>query len=127
MVGCEDHEVGTKPEEWFQRIHPEDLEQAQRDIDAHLAGNSRQFEIHHRLLHKDGTYRWMSCHGVIERNENGQAVRIAGSHSDITGEKVDDALTGLPNRLLLMDRLTRSIARAKRRADHIFALPREPG
>ena len=122
MVGCEGHEVGTKPGEWFQRIHPEDLKQVQDGIDTHLAGNSQHFEDQHRLLHKDGTYRWMSCRGVIARNENGQAVRISGSHIDITAEKVVDALTGLPNRLLLLDRLTRSIARAKRRGDHIFAL-----
>jgi len=122
MLGCESEEVSTKPEEWFQRIHPEDLEQVQRGIDAELAGNSRQFEYQHRLRHHDGTYRWMSCRGVIERNDGGQAIRISGSHSDITAEKVVDALTGLPNRLLLIDRLTRSIARAKRCGDHIFAL-----
>jgi diguanylate cyclase (GGDEF)-like protein len=122
MVGCEGNEVGTRPEEWFQRIHPEDLKQVQDGIDTHLAGSSHQFEDQHRLLHKDGTYRWMSCRGVIVRNENGQAVRISGSHSDITAEKVVDELTGLPNRLLLLDRMTRAIARAKRRSDHIFAL-----
>ena len=93
-----------------------------RVIDTELAGSSREFEYQHRLRHNDGTYRWMSCRGVIERNENGQAVRITGSHSDITAEKVVDALTGLPNRLLLLDRLTRSIARAKRSSDHVFAL-----
>ncbi len=122
MLGYEGHEVGTKPEEWFQRIHPDDMEQVRRGIDTELEGNSRQFEYQHRLRHNDGTYRWMSCRGLIERNENGQAVRVTGAHSDITAEKVVDGLTGLPNRLLLLDRLTRSIARAKRRSDHIFAL-----
>ena len=64
----------------------------------------------------------MCCRGVITRDESGRAVRIAGFHSDITAEKIVDPLTGLPNRLLLLDRLARSIERAKRRSDFLFAV-----
>jgi diguanylate cyclase (GGDEF)-like protein/PAS domain S-box-containing protein len=122
ILGYEEGAFGNTAEEWFKRIHPEDLQQAQREIDAHLANGSLQFAMQHRMLHKDGSYRWMSCYCVITRDRAGKAIRIAGSHSDITAEVVVDALTGLPNRLLLVDRLTRSIEITKRRSDFLFAV-----
>jgi diguanylate cyclase (GGDEF)-like protein len=64
----------------------------------------------------------MSCHGVVVRNESGRAVRVMGCHSDVTAEKVADALTGLPNRLLFMDHLARAIERARRNPTHHFAV-----
>ncbi len=122
MLGCEEQEVGRTPEEWFRRIHPEDSPGVRQIIEACLVNGSPRIESQHRLLHKDGTYRWMHCRGIITRDETGQAVRIVGSHSDVTAGKVVDALTGLPNRLLLLDRLTRSIMRTRRRNDFLFAV-----
>ena len=60
----------------------------------------------------DGTYRWVLCRGVAIHDAEDKALRMAGSQTDITERKVADALTGLPNRLLFMDRLDRAIARA---------------
>ncbi len=122
MLGCEEHEVGNTPEEWFRRIHPEDGEQVRLRIDLQLTGSQNLFDSQHRMLHKDGSYRWMSCRGLIVRDEKGQAVRMTGSHSDITAEKVADSLTGLPNRVLFLDRLARSIERATRHNDFLFAV-----
>lgn len=122
MLGFAESEFGNTTEEWFRRIHPEDITSVKREIDAHLEGRSTQFEIRHRMLHQDGCYRWMSCHGVITRDDSGRAVRIAGIHADISSEKVVDSLTGLPNRLLLLDRLTRSIEKAKKQVDFLFTV-----
>ena len=72
LVGCEDHEVGNTPEEWFQRVHPEDLDQVLREIEAARAQGSREFDFRHRLRHKDGAYRWMSCRGVVVREKAGR-------------------------------------------------------
>jgi diguanylate cyclase (GGDEF)-like protein/PAS domain S-box-containing protein len=122
MLGSEESIFGNTPEEWFSRIHPEDREQVQREINTHLENGSVQFALQHRMLHKDSSYRWMSCHAVITRDRDGKAVRIAGSHSDTNAEKVVDDLTGLPNRTLLLDRLTRSIETTKRHSDKLFAV-----
>jgi diguanylate cyclase (GGDEF)-like protein/PAS domain S-box-containing protein len=122
MLGCEERDLGNTPEDWFKRVHPEDLEQVKRAIDAQFTGASSRFESEHRMLHADGTYRWMSCHGDIVRDGGGKPVRMTGSQTDITARKVTDALTGLPNRLLLQDRLTGSIERARRRDDFLFAV-----
>jgi diguanylate cyclase (GGDEF)-like protein len=122
MLGCGKIAPDNTPEEWFKRIHPEDLESVQREIKTHLEKGSTEFEIHHRMLHQDGCYRWMFCHGMITRDETGNAIRISGSHVNITAEKVVDALTGLPNRLLLLERLTRSIEKSKKHEDFLFAV-----
>lgn len=122
MLGCAGADFGNTVEEWFRRIHPDDLEPVQREIDTHLSRGSAQFELRHRMLHQDGCYRYMACRGVITRDASGRAVRITGFHLDITSEKVTDPLTGLPNRLLLLDRLTRSIEKARKREDFIFAV-----
>ena len=122
MVGSDEHELGNTPDAWLRRVHPDDIGEVRRQIDEHLAGGACEFDLPHRLLHRDGTYRWTSCHGVVVRNENGQAVRVMGCHSDVTAEKVADPLTGLPNRLLFMDHLARSIERARRNPTHHFAV-----
>ena len=122
LVGCEDHEVGNAPEEWIERVHPDDRGQVLREIEAAQADGSSELDFRHRLRHQDGAYRWMSCRGVVVRDEGGQAVRLTGSHSDVTVETVTDPLTGLPNRLLLLDRLTRSIERANRYQGFHFAV-----
>jgi diguanylate cyclase (GGDEF)-like protein/PAS domain S-box-containing protein len=122
IVGSDEHLVGNSPEDWLKRVHPDDVAEVRRQIDEHLEGGTSEFDIPHRLLHRDGTYRWTSCHGVVVRNESGRAVRVMGCHSDVTAEKVADALTGLPNRLLFMDHLARAIERARRNPAHHFAV-----
>src|SRR5688572_819947 len=122
LVGCKEHEVGSTHAAWLQRVHPEDRSEVSRVIESHLADGPGEFDIRHRLLHKDGSYRWMSCRGVVERNAAGQAVRVMGSHSDLTADTVTDPLTGLPNRLLFLDRLTRSIERSHRYQGFHFAV-----
>ena len=122
MLGCAQSECSNTAEEWFKRIHPADLEPVKREIASQLKTASKQFEFRHRMLHQDGCYRWMSCRGVITRDDRGRAFRIAGCHVDVTAEMVVDALTGLPNRLLLLNRLARSIEKARKQADFIYAV-----
>ncbi|HVR97055.1 MAG TPA: EAL domain-containing protein [Thermoanaerobaculia bacterium] len=122
MLGLAGDDVTDSPEEWLGRVHPEDLPRLQRDLAAHLEGRTPHFENEQRMIHKDGGFRWMLTRGLAVRDETGEPNRIAGSQTDTTGRKVYDGLTGLPNRVLFLDRLASSLARAKRHANHIFAV-----
>src|SRR6266566_2670979 len=122
MLGYEEGEIGDRPEEWFDRIHDADRERVKEVIAAHQKGLTPHFESEHRVLHKDGSVRWMLSRGVAVHDTSGNALRMAGSQTDITEGKVSDPLTGLPNRLLFIDRVGRLIKHTKRRKDQLFAV-----
>jgi diguanylate cyclase (GGDEF)-like protein len=88
----------------------------------YLSTGEGHYESEHRLLHHDGTYRWMRCRGAAVADSTGRITRLAGSLTDITDAKLADALTGLPNRLLFVDVLDRAVKRLERRPDYVFAL-----
>jgi diguanylate cyclase (GGDEF)-like protein/PAS domain S-box-containing protein len=121
-LGYQDHEIGSSPDEWFGRIHESDRDLVKRRIADHQNGSLPHFESEIRMLHKDGTYRWMLSRGVMVRDESGKPLRMAGSQTDITEGKVADPLTGLPNRLFFIERLLRLIEQRKRRTDALFAV-----
>ena len=122
MLGYQENEISEKPEEWFDRIHDADRARVKSELAAHQSRQTPHFESEHRMLHKDGTFRWMLSRGLAIYDEAGKALRMAGSQTDITEGKVSDPLTGLPNRLLFIDRLSRLIKHSKRRKNQAFAV-----
>ncbi len=122
ILGYGDREIVNHLDEWYLRVHPDDLPKVKSDIAAHLSGSSAHFENEHRLLHKDGSYRWVLVRGQAVRNRENVATRLAGSLTDVTQSRGHDPLTGLPNRILYLDRLARVVERAKRRGDYSFAV-----
>jgi len=132
MLGHGAGEIGSTPEEWLGRIHPEEVGEFRQRLDAHLKGQEAHFELEYRVRHQDGTYRWMLSRGLAVRDEQGEAYRMAGSLTDVTRRKeaeerllhdaLHDALTGLANRTLFGDRLHQALARSRRRDDYSFAV-----
>jgi diguanylate cyclase (GGDEF)-like protein/PAS domain S-box-containing protein len=131
MLGYQDGEIGNHPDYWLDRIHPEDRELFQIDLESLLGGQAMHFENEHRLMHKEGEYRWILARGMVARNAQNFVYRIVGSITDVTDRKqaekqllhsaFHDSLTGLPNRILFMDRLKRSLGRSQHRPDYKFA------
>ncbi|HTN25977.1 MAG TPA: EAL domain-containing protein [Solirubrobacteraceae bacterium] len=132
MLGHAEHEVGDRPAEWLTRVHPDDAAAMRSAWDAHMSGDAPYLEIEHRMRHSDGSYRWFLTRGVAVRDRGGAPTRMAGSMSDITERKaaeellrrraMHDALTGLPNRTLFLDRLSVSLERTTRESGHRCAV-----
>jgi diguanylate cyclase (GGDEF)-like protein/PAS domain S-box-containing protein len=125
MLGYEEREVGELRGEWLGRVHPDERAALGQALDAQTAGAaSEHFEFEHRIQHRDGTYRWMLARAVAVRDRDGRTTRVVGSLTDVTDRReaerrlqhdaLHDALTGLPNRVLFVDRLDQSIRRARR-------------
>jgi len=122
-LGYEEADIGRDSEEWFSRIHPEDIDRLRSDMAAHRAGQSPHLHNEHRLLHRDGTYRWVLCQGIVIRDWKGLAQRLVGSQIDVTHRKLleeqlryearHDALTGLSNRMHFMERLDQELEQAR--------------
>jgi diguanylate cyclase (GGDEF)-like protein/PAS domain S-box-containing protein len=123
MLGYEEMEIGDGPEEWLSRVHQEDRALVDAELAAHWnATASGECAIEHRMLHKDGGYRWMLARGVVERGPQGNAIRMAGSQTDITSSKSFDPLTGLPNRTRFHERLAACLERAVLDPEYPFAV-----
>jgi diguanylate cyclase (GGDEF)-like protein/PAS domain S-box-containing protein len=104
---------------------PEDLPLYRKRIDEALSGTAEGYDFRHRIRRSDGEVRWVHGQAEVVHGEGGEPLRMIGTVHDITERKaledrlshqaVHDALTDLPNRQLLLNRLGHALARTERR------------
>lgn len=112
---------------WMKYAHPDDLAATGAALERHFSGEIDHYECESRMRHKDGHWIWVLDRGkLVSRTPAGLPEWMAGTHSDITARKgmedeirqlaYFDVLTGLPNRRMLDDRLSRAMVTSKRSA-----------
>jgi diguanylate cyclase (GGDEF)-like protein/PAS domain S-box-containing protein len=114
---------------WLARVHPDDRAAVVALLDDGVPGD---FEFGFRVLHGDGGVRHVLARVYVVRDGAGRFVRRAGVVQDVTESKEQaarierlayhDALTGLPNRALLTDRLLNALAHAQRRQRQVAVI-----
>jgi PAS domain S-box-containing protein len=119
ILGFEEGELGNTLDAWRSRLHPDDARRVLSAVDAHMRGETRMYEVEHRLQAKDGSYRWVLSRGrVVSRDEDGKPLRVVGTQSDITERKEADL--ALQNRLEETVRFrTEELQRAEQRLKKI--------
>jgi PAS domain S-box-containing protein len=110
-------------EAWESSIHPDDLVDARTALQQAVNGE-KEFNCEFRVVWPDGTIRYIEGYAIVQRDAQGQPVRVIGANLDISDRQqaeeqliysaLHDTLTDLPNRTLLISRLELSIQRVQR-------------
>lgn len=137
MIGYTENDLSARPQEWLDRVHPLDRPILDEAIAAYLQRSYSQetgdhFEHEYRLLHRDGSYRWMQIRGLATYNAEGNAIRLVGSQIDITAQKQAeeelwrstffDRLTELPSWTGFVNHLQQVISQAHQEPRLRFAV-----
>ncbi len=88
MLGYTSNEIRPHIKAWEQLIHPDDLPDVLDCLGRHLEGDSDLYEMEYRLRHKSAHWVWvLACGRVIDRDADGKARRVCGTHLDISARK----------------------------------------
>ena len=131
LFGMERGAVIRDYEHLLSMVHPDDRSATDAAVQRTLKMDT-SFDMEYRVVWRDGGVHWMAVRGQITRNALGHAQRIVGVTADVTSRKQaeqriaylahHDALTGLPNRVLLQDRIEQAIAHSHRNATQLAVM-----
>jgi diguanylate cyclase (GGDEF)-like protein/PAS domain S-box-containing protein len=132
IFGRESGLGALEDDQFLTTVHEEDIERVRLACERAIA-NGDDFAIEHRVVQRGGVLRHVHQQvEVIEQDEQGRALRLAGAVHDITRRKdaeeqvrrlaYFDTLTGLPNRLLFTEQLIKAVAHAERHGQQLAVL-----
>ncbi len=133
LIGGPAGETRTHLDKLAAHVHADDVQPLLAALKKAVHGSSGVTRVEHRVRAADGHWRWIESVGrVVERDAGGRALRVAGVNIDIDTHKqaeaqiaqlvFHDVLTGLPNRRMLVDRVTQAIEHAARYGEPLALL-----
>lgn len=99
ILGYQDDEIQNQMDHWATFVYADDYPAVNAAVEAHLSGRDPTFEVEHRMMHRDGSLRWILARGSVVRDAAGNPLRITGTDTDITDRKLaEEALRASENR-----------------------------
>ena len=129
MLGYKPDDIEPTMAAFESLMHSDDKAHFFNLLERHFNGETTVMHVEFRMRHQRGHWLWIEHYGrTVEHDKHGAPTRLLGTHMDITKRKMDedeirhlafyDALTLLPNRRLLMDRLARALVNSARSECH---------
>lgn len=88
MLGYSLEDIKKTTHQWSDFIHPADRDKAWQSIHDVLEGRLKSHHLEYRMLHKDGSIRWiLDQANIMQRDADGKPTRMSGTHSDVTERK----------------------------------------
>jgi len=96
MLGYKPGELANRIEVWEELSHPDDLLIATDILHRHILGEVPHYSVEMRMRHKNGKWKWIFTQGkVMEWDDEGKAMRMTGTHLDITERKTSEILSSM--------------------------------
>lgn len=89
MLGYKTTDLPHTVNTWRQLLHPDDAPSAEKALQSHFAGKTKQYDVEFRLRTKAGDWHWVQARGrVLEWSPEGKPLRMTGTHLDIHARKI---------------------------------------
>jgi PAS domain S-box-containing protein len=88
ILGYKDDELENNFNTFMKLLHENDKSRVNDYLQKYLTGIIKKYEIEFKMIHKNGSIRWILAKGEAIRDADGKPYRMAGSHSDITERKI---------------------------------------
>jgi len=106
LLGYDDQEIANSIHAWTQHYHPEDIDKVLQPARACLRSHTATFEVEHRMMHRDGSTRWLLTRGAPMRGDIDGVVRLVGTCVDVTERKrIEEELRTLRHHLTHLTRV----------------------
>jgi PAS domain S-box-containing protein len=95
MLGYKQDELKSIDSEWSSKLHPEDYQRVIKEVNRFIKTREYGdlFAHEYRFKNKEGNYVWILNRGkVVERNANGDGIRLVGTHTNISELKKAEEL-----------------------------------
>lgn len=94
MLGYDENELSHHYETWVSIVHHDDLAKVVQHLNDYLSHKTDIYAVSYRLLCKDNSWKWVLTRGmVVECDQDGSALRMIGTHADISKEKEKEYLS----------------------------------
>lgn len=130
--GFKREEVGDEVVFWLDRIHPDDRPRVEMSFADFCNGEMDRWQESYRFRDQSGHYIDVSDQGKSIRSDSGRVLRVVGGMIDVSErhryqrelawQASHDALTGLPNRVAVTQKIAAAIQRAERDRSEVCVL-----